>query len=57
MSKILEIKNISKKFIKSIVLSSKFINFFGDFYREEIIHAVDNVSFDVMSGEVVCLVG
>ena len=57
MSKILEIKNISKKFIKSIDLSSKFINFFGDFYREEIIHAVDKVSFDVMSGEVVGIVG
>ena len=30
---------------------------FGNFYNQEVVHAVDNVSFNVTSGEVVGVVG
>ncbi len=55
--KILEVKNISKKFIKSLDKTTKFINLLGGSYKEEVVHAVDNVSFDILSGEVVGVVG
>ena len=55
--KILEVKNLSKKFIKSLDKTTKFINLLGGSYKEEAVHAVDNVSFDILSGEVVGVVG
>ena len=41
--KILEVKNLSKKFIKSLDKTTKFINLLGGSYKEEVVHAVDNV--------------
>ena len=57
MSSIIKINNVTKRFVKSLDKTAKFINYLGGSYKEEIVHAVDNVSFDVMSGEVVGIVG
>jgi len=49
--------NITKRFVKSLDLTTKVVNWLGGRYREEIVHAVDDVSFTVGEGEVVGLVG
>ncbi len=54
---ILEVRNLSKKFIKRLDAAEKVAGFLGANVKEEIVHAVDGVSFDVMPGEVVGLVG
>jgi peptide/nickel transport system ATP-binding protein len=56
-NKILEVHQLSKKFIKSLDKTTKVINWLGGSYKEEVVHAVDNVSFDIMQGEVVGVVG
>ncbi len=54
---VLEIRNLSKKFVKPLDLAGKIAQKLGQNIREEIVHAVDNVSFTVNKGEVVSLVG
>lgn len=54
---IIQIHNISKRFVKSLDLAGKIGQKLGANIREEVVHAVDNVSFDIGFGEVVGLVG
>lgn len=49
--------NISKRFVKSLDLTTKVVNWLGGNYREEVTRAVDDVSFTIGEGEVVGLVG
>jgi len=49
--------NISKRFVKSLDLTTKVVNWLGGSYREEVTRAVDDVSFTIGEGEVVGLVG
>ena len=57
MKHILEVKQVTKKFVKSLDKTAKFVNYFGGSYKEEVVHAVDDVSFNIQSGEVVGVVG
>ena len=57
MTDILKVLQVSKNFVKHIDIASKVVNIFGNFYNQEVVHAVDNVSFNVTSGEVVGVVG
>ena len=52
-----ELRDISKQFVKSLDLAMKIFNVFGGKLREEVVHAVDGVSFTIGEGEVVGLVG
>ncbi|MBM3525406.1 MAG: ABC transporter ATP-binding protein [Alphaproteobacteria bacterium] len=54
---ILELERVSKRFEQPIDLFGRLLNLFGAGYRDEIVHAVDEISFDVAPGEVVGLVG
>ena len=51
------LQNITKRFVKSLDLTTKLINLVGGNYREEVVQAVDDVSFTIGEGEVVVLVG
>jgi oligopeptide/dipeptide ABC transporter ATP-binding protein len=51
------LQNITKRFVKSLDLTTKLINLVGGNYREEVTQAVDDVSFTIGEGEVVGLVG
>ena len=53
----LTVSNVSRDFIKSLDLVATFLNRLGQDNREEIVHAVDDVSFGVFKGEVVGIVG
>lgn len=53
----LEIKDVSKRFVKPLDAAAKIANRFGANAREEIVHAVDGVSISIQKGEVVGLVG
>ncbi|MEG9863028.1 MAG: oligopeptide/dipeptide ABC transporter ATP-binding protein [Parvularculales bacterium] len=57
MKPILSVSNLSKDFIKPLDVITRFLNKLGQDYREEIVHAVDDVSFTVQRGEVVGIVG
>ena len=57
MTPLLTVSNVSRDFIKSLDLVAKLLNRLGQNYREEIVHAVDDVSFEVFKGEVVGIVG
>ena len=57
MKPLLTVSNVSRDFIKSLDLVAKFLNRLGQDHREEIVHAVDDVSFEVFKGEVVGIVG
>ena len=54
---ILNIENVSKRFVKSLDLAGKIAQKLGAKVREEIVHAVDGVSIGIEDGEVVGLVG
>jgi peptide/nickel transport system ATP-binding protein len=54
---LLELKGVSKRFVKSLDLAAKIGNKFGAHLEEEVVHAVDNVDLRVLQGEVVGLVG
>ena len=54
---LIELRSISKRFVKPLDLAAKLVNLAGGRYREEVVHAVDDVSFSVAEGEVVGLVG
>ena len=57
MTPLLTVSNVSRDFIKSLDLVAKFLNRLGQDHREEIVHAVDDVSLEVFKGEVVGIVG
>ncbi len=56
-SPVLEIKNLTKKFEKKLDMAGRIAQKLGQNIRDEIVHAVDDVSFSVKKGEVVSLVG
>jgi len=54
---LLELKGVSKRFVKSLDFAAKVGNLLGAGVREEVVHAVDRVSLRIEAGEVVGLVG
>jgi peptide/nickel transport system ATP-binding protein len=54
---IIELKHISKRFVKTLDLAEKIANFFGANVKEQIVRAVDDVDLFVNNGEVFGLVG
>ncbi len=54
---ILEIRNLSKKFVKPLDFAEKIAQKLGSDIKEEVVHAVDDVSLTIRKGEVVSLVG
>jgi peptide/nickel transport system ATP-binding protein len=54
---LVELKGVSKRFVKSLDLAAKIANVFGAGMHDEIVHAVDRVSLRIEPGEVVGLVG
>lgn len=54
---LLELCDVSKRFAKPLDAVSKVANFFGAKKTAEVVHAVDQVSLTIHSGEVVGLVG
>jgi peptide/nickel transport system ATP-binding protein len=54
---LVELKGVSKRFVKSLDTAARLGNMLGANVREEIVHAVDRVDLTVMPGEVVGLVG
>ncbi len=54
---IVELVNLEKRFVKRLDLAAKAANILGADMHEEVVHAVDDVSFHVAQGEVVGLVG
>ena len=54
---IMEVRNLSKRFVKRLDMAGKIGRMLGANVREEVVHAVDNVSLAIAEGEVVGLVG
>jgi len=54
---IIELKNISKFFVKELDLAAKLARKLGVSIDKEIVHAVDNVNLKVLKGQVMGLVG
>jgi oligopeptide/dipeptide ABC transporter ATP-binding protein len=54
---IIDIDGVSKRFVNHLDLAAKIAQRFGADVHEEVVHAVDHVSFAINSGEVVGLVG
>jgi peptide/nickel transport system ATP-binding protein len=54
---LVELRGISKRFVKSLDLASKVAQRLGSNVREETVHALDRVNMTVTKGEVVGLVG
>jgi peptide/nickel transport system ATP-binding protein len=52
-----ELRGISKRFVKSIDLAERIANLFGANRHEQVVRAVDDVNMTVNQGEVVGLVG
>jgi len=57
MKPLLTVSQLSRDFVKPLDMVAKMLNRLGQDYREEIVHAVDDVSFDVFKGEIVGVVG
>jgi len=57
MTAMLEIRGIHKDFVKRLDLAARIAARLGADVKEEIVHAVDDVTMDVAKGEVVGLVG
>jgi len=55
--KILELENVSKRFVQPLDVAGKLARALGADVSDEVVHAVDGVSFAVNEGEVVGLVG
>ena len=54
---LIELEDISKRFVKTLDLAEKIANLLGAHIREEVVRAVDRVNLRVDTGEVVGLVG
>lgn len=54
---LLELRAVSKRFVKKLDFAARLSNAFGAGQREEVVHAVDGVSLAIAPGEVVGLVG
>jgi peptide/nickel transport system ATP-binding protein len=54
---LVELRGVSRRFVKGLDAAAKIGNLFGAGVREEIVHAVDRVDLAVAAGEVVGLVG
>jgi peptide/nickel transport system ATP-binding protein len=54
---ILELRHVSKRFVKRLDAAAKIANLLGAGLRDEVVQAVDDVSLAVADGEVVGLVG
>ncbi|WP_274425369.1 ABC transporter ATP-binding protein [Chelativorans sp. YIM 93263] len=54
---ILQMKGVSKRFVKELDTAEKAARFFGSSIEEQIVHAVDGVDLAVQKGEVLGLVG
>ena len=54
---LVELRGISKRFVKGLDLAARIGNRLGASVREEIVHAVDDVDLKVAPGEIVGLVG
>ena len=54
---LVELRGVSKRFVKTLDTAAKIGNAFGAGLKEEVVHAVDNVDLAVAPGEVVGLVG
>ena len=53
----LELKAVSKQFVRTLDLAARIANVFGAGLHEEVVHAVDRVDLAIGEGEVVGLVG
>ncbi len=54
---IISIEGVSKRFVKSVDLAGKVANLLGADNREQVVRAVDDVTLDIVEGEVLGLVG
>jgi peptide/nickel transport system ATP-binding protein len=54
---LLELRGVSKRFVKALDAAAKIANRLGANAREEVVHAVDGVDLAIRRGEVVGLVG
>ena len=54
---LVELKGVSKRFVKSLDVAARIGNAFGAGMKEEVVHAVDHVDLAIAPGEVVGLVG
>jgi peptide/nickel transport system ATP-binding protein len=54
---LLELRDITKRFVKTLDLAEKLANFVGANVREEVVQAVDHVNLFIGEGEVVGLAG
>ncbi len=54
---LLELRGVSKRFVKSLDVAARVANLFGAHAHEEVVHAVDRVDLSIRAGEVVGLVG
>ena len=54
---LLELRDVSKRFVKPLDVAAKMAKLFGAKRTEEVVHAVDHANLSIHSGEVVGLVG
>ncbi|MFN0160266.1 MAG: ABC transporter ATP-binding protein [Burkholderiales bacterium] len=57
MTPLIELKGVSKRFVKPLDMAARIGNLFGAGVTEEVVHAVDRVDLAIAPGEVVGLVG
>ena len=50
---ILALRDVSKRFVKSLDAAERMANLVGAHLEDEVVHAVDGVSLDIATGEVV----